>query len=101
MPSISQCQLTDDALVLINFSIDWQQDDIGDLAAVIFALLPEHRIIEHIVGADREYYRFTFLSEYLILHFESYSNSCWLEAEDQLENQALIILAKQLNNAIK
>ncbi|KGJ98049.1 DUF3630 family protein [Thalassotalea sp. ND16A] len=100
MTNVSKCQLTDDALVLINFNFNWHQDDIRDLATNVFSLLPEHRIIEHIVGADREYYRFKFLSEYLILHFESYSNSCWLEAEDQLENPALAIIATQLNNAI-
>lgn len=100
MVNINKCQLTDDALVLINFNTDWQQDDISDLAKIIFTLLPEHRVIEHIIGADREYYRFNYDNEYLVLHFESYSNSCWLEAEDQLENPALAIIAKQLSNDI-
>lgn len=76
-------------LILISFTKEWDQDDIKELADLVFSKIAEQRIIEHIKGADREYTRFNFADDYLILHFESYSNACWIEAEDQLANKSL------------
>jgi hypothetical protein len=76
-------------LILISFTKEWDQDDIKELADLVFSKISEPRIIEHIKGADREYTRFNFADDYLILHFESYSNACWIEAEDQLPNKSL------------
>lgn len=89
MHKIENVTFAEQDLILISFTKEWDQDDINELAELVLNKIAEHRIIEHIKGADREYTRFNFADDYLILHFESYSNACWIEAEDQLPNKSL------------
>ncbi len=96
MQQISSVTLADQNLILIAFSQLWEQEDIGQLSALLFAKLDEARIIEKVKGADREYLRFNYQQEYLIMHFESYSNACWIETEDQLASLSLATIAKKL-----
>ncbi|WOH36133.1 DUF3630 family protein [Thalassotalea fonticola] len=98
MQQIQTAKLDNNNLLLISFTRGWDQDDINLLSQCIFKHLPEHQIKEHIQGADREYFRFTFNDEYLVLQFESYSESCWIEPEDQLNSQQLQKINSLLNN---
>lgn len=96
MQQIKTSTLDNNNLLLISFMQDWEQDDINLLSECIFNRLPDHKIKEHIQGADREYFRFTFNGEYLVLQFESYSESCWIEPEDQIGSKSLTLIHKLL-----
>ncbi|TRX55074.1 DUF3630 family protein [Thalassomonas sp. M1454] len=97
MHLIDKARLDNEDLILISFKKAWDQDDIKELADLVFSKIKSHRIIEHVTGADREYIRFNYHDDYLILHFESYSNACWIEAEDQLPSKHL----KQLSTVLQ
>ena len=97
MQQITTTTLENNNLLLIAFMQEWDQDDMNLLSKCIFNRLPAHKIKEHIQGADRECYRFTFNGEPLVLQFESYSESCWIEPEDQLQSQQLLKIALLLN----
>lgn len=96
MQQLKTATLENNNLLLISFTQEWDQDDINLLSQCIFKHLAEHQIKEHIQGADREYFRFTFNGEYLVLQFESYSESCWIEPEDQIDSSSLILIDKLL-----
>lgn len=98
MQQLISSTLENNNLLLLKFSDFWDQEDIAHLASLFFSKLPQARQLEHIQGADREYYRFTFEGSYLILHFECYSNACWLEAEDQVQTDAIADIASQLGH---
>lgn len=88
-------------LLLITFDHEWDQDDIAQLSDIVLQQLNHEaaqdlHVIEHVKGADREYFRIRFQQDYLILQFESYSNSCWIEPEDQLEIQTLNVIHQRL-----
>lgn len=97
MHTFKSIKLENSQLLVINFSSNWDQDDISELSTIVFKQLNEVKTLEHVIGADREYFRFMYRQEYLILHFESYSNACWIESEDQLACSAIIDIGKQLN----
>jgi len=78
----------------VNFKEDWYQEDIPQLISYLLSVLPEHRILENISGADRENCRFEWQQEYLIINFECYSYSCWIENETA-PNLAILNTIKQ------
>ena len=96
MHTIKNIELND-SLILITFVQLWDQDDIEQLAQMVLAKIANHQLLETVIGADRQYYRIRVNDEYLVLHFESYSNSCWLEAEDQLPVTCLTTINKELS----
>ncbi|WNC68378.1 DUF3630 family protein [Thalassotalea nanhaiensis] len=98
MQQIKTATLDNDNLLLIVFTKQWDLDDINFLSECVFKQLPDYQLKERVQGADREYFRFTYNNAYLILHFESYSESCWIEPEDQLENQQLMKISSLLNS---
>ncbi|WP_371375093.1 DUF3630 family protein [Thalassotalea aquiviva] len=84
MQQLMSIERQDNEVIGLRFSSWWQQEDIEALSQQIFAKLPTAKISEHVIGADREYFRFRFQQGHFILHFESYANGCWIEPEDQL-----------------
>jgi len=70
----------------IRFSTIWYQEDIPQLTELLFTRLPDVNIIEKQLGADRETYRLTIENNYLVLNFDCYSQSCWLEPESESDN---------------
>lgn len=78
---ISTVAIVNQASLQINFNHNWYQEDVEEIKQHLFSLLSDHHIIEAIIGADREYFRFTWQQEYFILNFECYSQSCWIENE--------------------
>ena len=76
-------KLTDDYIVMIFWKSYWHQEDIHTLASTLIKHLEGAEITENIIGADRINVRFCFKHGYFVLNFESYSQSCWIEAEDK------------------
>ncbi|WP_070795854.1 DUF3630 family protein [Thalassotalea crassostreae] len=96
MHTIEHIELNE-SMLLITFTPYWDQDDIEKLAQTILSKIADHQLLETVIGADRQYYRLRLNEDYLVLHFESYSNSCWLEAEDQLPVTCLTTINKELS----
>ena len=84
-------------VLTITFEKIWYQEDIADLLKQILAPLSQVNIIEQTSGADREDVRFTWQGHYLMLHFEYYSQSCWLDTQQGQDRSILSNLQKQLN----
>ncbi len=79
-----------DNCVEIYFEPVWYQEDIKSLQQVIFLSLDNVRIQEKISGADRENIRFVWQEQhYFILNFDCYSQSCWLEGQDEQSSDYL------------
>ncbi len=83
-------------ILTISFENTWFQEDIALLAELVFAPLVTVNIQERILGADRENIRFIWQEHYFILNFDCYSQSCWLEGQDNKSSQYLEILYEEL-----
>jgi hypothetical protein len=85
----------------LNFSHRfWFQEDINQLYQDVFSLLDDIEIKEVISGADRENIRFSWQINYdFILNFDCYSQSCWLEAENELSQTKISMLYRSFTDA--
>lgn len=73
----------------VQYAQEWFQEDIENLSTLIFSQLKSFEIQEKIVGADRENIRFSWQNHYFILNFDCYSQSCWLEGQDDVSTSYL------------
>jgi hypothetical protein len=65
----------------INFANSWYFDEIPALFSHLMTKLTNASLIEQLLGADRYTYRIYWQQQHWLIHFESYSESCWLEHE--------------------
>ena len=93
--------LIENTTILINFSQGWDQDDSELLSKLVLATIKNAKLVEQTQGADRHYFRFMFDNNYFLLHFEHYSYSCWIEAEDAVSALHIVDLYKQINEQLK
>jgi len=84
----------------ITFKNEWYQEDITSLSELI--LLPTTPVViqEKNIGADREDIRFSWSKNYFVLNFDYYSQSCWIEGQDNASTECLSALHLALNSAI-
>ena len=76
----------------VQFKNDWYQDNINQLIDLLFSPIKPVVIQEKIIGADRENIRFSWNGCYFVLNFEFYSQSCWIEGQDNVNTQQLNVL---------
>lgn len=81
----------------IRFSTDWYQENINDLIELLFDPIMPLNIQESIIGADRVNVRFEWQQHHFVVNFEFYSQSCWIEGQDELSKQYLLTLYEMLN----
>jgi hypothetical protein len=81
----------------IRFSTDWYQENINDLIELLFDPIMPLNIQERIIGADRVNVRFEWQQHHFVVNFEFYSQSCWIEGQDELSKQYLLTLYEMLN----
>ncbi len=78
-----------DNFIEFRFVDFFDQDDIANLAAKLLKKIQGCTLIEQIEGIDRAYFRCRIDHEHnpivIQLHFETYSQSCWIEQEDGKE----------------
>lgn len=87
--SIQSIRLLDDVIV-IGWLNTWYQEDIEDLLSVIVSLSNDIEIVEKLIGADRESIRVIWQQQfYFVLHFDFYSQSCWIDGEDHHSSKNL------------
>ncbi|QDP02631.1 DUF3630 family protein [Thalassotalea sp. PS06] len=89
--------LSADNIILLRFGNDWDQEDISEMITRIFERIANANVAEHVTGADREYLRFRCNNHHFLLQFETYSNACWIEAEDEFSEPGIAELFKQLS----
>jgi hypothetical protein len=94
-PLIKAVNLTSENVIIIWESY-WYQDDIEELMSIFFNNLDDVSITENIKGADRSNIRFNYKTGYFVLNFESYSQSCWIEPEDELSRVFLTQIEKRI-----
>ena len=91
--AIESIQLGSDHIAFL-FACFWYHEDVELLSGKIFNSLSSIRVLEVIEGADRCNTRFVWQEQYYFsLSFDCYSQSCWLEGEDEVSNEQL----KRLN----
>ncbi|TPH15550.1 DUF3630 family protein [Litorilituus lipolyticus] len=83
--------------IVIQFSEYWYQEDIETLSERLINTDTAFDLQEKIVGADRESLRVIWQNkEQLMIHFDCYSQSCWLESTDAASEAALENVLKHL-----
>lgn len=81
--AIQSINLTDDNIIIL-FEKNWFQEDILVLSQSILKRIQNSHEKEVIKGADRENIRLLWLNSDFILNFDYYSQSCWLNAQDEI-----------------
>jgi len=76
----------------INFKEEWYQEEISALIELIISPIMPIVIQEKSMGADRENIRFCWDAHYFVLNFDYYSQSSWIEGQDQASTDYLTIL---------
>lgn len=73
--------LKKEELIEFRFAQYFDQDDIQYLVKELLNVFPNCTVIEQINGVDRACFRCQIAQYYALLHFETYSQSSWLEPE--------------------
>ncbi len=93
-----QYQLLDNSTITIRFNKPWDYEQIPELIKIIMAATDNVHVIEKTSGADRQYLRFEWCKHIYLLHFESYSQSSWIEAENELGRALISELYANMNS---
>lgn len=97
--SISHVEEVDNTLAVL-FNPEWQMDHLQPYIDHLLMKINHIQIKETIIGADLHCVRFDFEGCALLLNFEEYSHSCWLEcpvaeeADMLLKIKPLLLLNK-------
>ena len=78
---------------------NWYQEDIDLLSDYLLNQLSGHKILEKTPGADRESIRFSWQKAQFTIHFDYYSQSCWLEGLNRQDNLYLPYLELALKQS--
>jgi len=87
------------AYLNISFSTKWYLEDINDLIELLFRPIMPLNIQESILGVDRENIRFEWYQHRFVVNFESYSQSCWVEGQDEQSKAYLLTLYEILRKS--
>lgn len=94
--TISALALVDEQILPVAIAANWYQEDIGLLAQQIFSALEDVQLVEHVIGADRENFRFRWQTIGYSLSFECYSASCWIETDHLIDAPLLAMIRQAL-----
>lgn len=100
-PVIAAIALIAENVLLINYDCDWAQENIDQLSEHFIGQLNGARRIETITGADRETLRFSWQGQCFFIHFECYSQSCWVESDSNEAHVLLLQMQAQLAGLAK
>lgn len=68
--------------ITVIFKQSWFQEDINTLHQLLLGNISDLSTKEVIIGADLEHIRFQWQGTEFTLHFEYYSQSCWLDTQE-------------------
>lgn len=87
-----KCEELLTASIVFGCQNQWEQDDFSTLRMCFLAQFPQFKVLEHVQGADRDIIRLTWQDRHFSLNFEYYSESIWLEADDEKSVTALNVI---------
>ena len=79
--SFSASYQNEQACITLVFNREFDDQDFPDMLNLLIRQLSGAEVVELIEGADQQAIRIRYQSEVFVLHFECYSQSCWLAAE--------------------
>lgn len=77
-------------ILFIEIDQYWFFEDIKTMTEYLFSLIDDIKTTEVMTGADRKSVRFMWRKAHCIIHFECYSQSCWIEAQEN-NNECLLL----------
>ncbi len=94
---IFKCKQLNEGVLIFSCLKSWSQDDIEQLVELFLHQYAGFEAIEQLTGADRVSVRLLWRQCYVQLHFECYSESIWMEAEQVQSQQQLQQLFTELD----
>ncbi|QOL26290.1 DUF3630 family protein [Thalassotalea sp. LPB0316] len=88
------------AVIQVYFLQSWRQDDVTALAEDVFSLFDDVTLIEHAQGADIETFHIRVDTLDLLVNFELYSASCWLEVVNHQDTDSLRYIFENVNKKL-
>lgn len=101
--SISSIELlgdVDNPYIHVVFCLPWQQEDIDELSAHVISLFDDAAMIDHAQGADIETYHIRAFDTELLLNFEVYSESCWVEVVNNQDVTSIVKISEKIKSKI-
>ncbi|SEL31169.1 Protein of unknown function [Colwellia chukchiensis] len=96
LPFVRVKQINSQVLQL-DFNVNWGMDDLSPLIAAVLAKLSA-KTLEVRQGADRYCLRIQCHEFQLLLNFEEYSHSCWLECVTEQDSAAMAKIKQLLSS---
>jgi len=94
---IFKCNQLVDANIILTCNKVWSQDDLSILFERFLNQFDQFSLLERVQGADREEFRLVWQEQHVSLHFECYSESIWLTAEDGVAENVMTLLFKYMS----
>ncbi len=96
---IASVELIGAMVLQIRFTLNWTMEDSADLTEKLL-LLTSARVVERVQGADLHSIRLRYGRYELLLNFEEYSHSCWLECITEQDTEGLSAIQQLLSQSI-
>ena len=96
---IASVELIGAMVLQINFALNWTMEDCADLTEKLL-LLTSAKVVERVQGADLHSIRLRYGRYELLLNFEEYSHSCWLECITEQDTKGLFAIQQLLSQSI-
>jgi hypothetical protein len=96
---IAAVELIDAMVLQIKFTLNWTMEDSAELTEKLL-LLTSTKVIERVQGADLHSIRLRYDNYELLLNFEEYSHSCWLECITEQDSKGLYAIQQLLSQSI-
>ncbi|GLX78414.1 hypothetical protein tinsulaeT_17540 [Thalassotalea insulae] len=81
---IIKCNELIDSNIILTCNQNWSQEDIALIVEQFFHQYPQCQWVESLEGADRVVARLLWQQNHFQLNFECYSESIWLDSEDEM-----------------
>ena len=99
LAEIASVELIGTTVLQIQFTLDWSMEDSADLSEKLLLLAPA-KVIERVQGADLHCIRLQYQDAELLLNFEEYSHSCWLECSTAQDFSGLLAIKELILQSI-
>jgi hypothetical protein len=89
--NIISVELIDAMALQVKFDLDWRMEDSVKLSEQLITTMSA-KVIERVQGADLHSVRLQVKNAELLLNFEEYSHSCWLECATEQDSPGLLVI---------
>jgi hypothetical protein len=99
LAEIASVDLIGASVLQIQFTLDWSMEDSANLSEKLLMLVSA-KVIERVQGADLHCIRLQYQNTELLLNFEDYSHSCWLECATKQDLPGLLAIKEIILKSI-